>query len=66
MITDAQCRIPEDSCDAFNGWKAKVKARVVGLVIQSGPGDLTSVCDEVHLVDALSAEDEAVGRILSL
>ena len=66
VITDAQCRIPEDLRDGFNAWKARVKARVVSLVIQSGPGDLTSVSDEVHLVVALSAEDEAVGRILSL
>ena len=66
MVTDAQCRIPQEMRDAFVAWKAEVKARVVGLVIQSTPGDLTSICDEIHLVDALSAEDEAVGRILSL
>jgi uncharacterized protein with von Willebrand factor type A (vWA) domain len=66
MITDALCRIPPDLRDDFNAWKVQVKARVVSLVIQSDPGDLTSVSDEVHLVEALSAEDEAVGHILSL
>jgi uncharacterized protein with von Willebrand factor type A (vWA) domain len=66
MITDPLCRIPQEVCDAFNAWKVRAKARVISLVIESGPGDLTSVSDEAHLVDALSAEDEAVGRILSL
>ena len=47
-------------------WKQGVQARLITLVISSVPGDLTAISDEVHLVEALSAGDEAVGRILSL
>jgi len=35
-------------------------------VIQNPPGDLAAISDEVHLVPALDADAEAVGRVLSL
>jgi uncharacterized protein with von Willebrand factor type A (vWA) domain len=66
MITDALCRIPGELKESFRAWKAQAQARVISLVIHSHAGDLNDVSDEVHLVEALSAEDEAVGRVLSL
>jgi uncharacterized protein with von Willebrand factor type A (vWA) domain len=66
MVTDAQVRIPAELRDSFNAWKNSVQARVIGLVIRSAAGDLAAVCDEVHLVDALSPEGEAEGRALSV
>ena len=66
LLTDAQCRIPEETRIHFLNWKAASRARVVSLVINNPPGDLAFVSDEVHTVPALAADGEAVGRVLSL
>ena len=66
MITDAICRIPEQIRDRFNAWKKSVQARVISLVINSAPGDLAGVSDEVYRVASLSPDEEAVGRVLSI
>ncbi|MGC4051932.1 MAG: hypothetical protein QM757_21530 [Paludibaculum sp.] len=51
---------------SFLGWKAAVKARLTTLVIDSPPGDLAAISDEVHLVRSLTPDADAVGRVLSL
>jgi uncharacterized protein with von Willebrand factor type A (vWA) domain len=66
FVTDAKCSIPDDVARKFLKWKAEVKARLITLVIQSQPGDLTGVSDEVHLVPTLTADDAAVERVLSI
>ena len=66
MLTDAICCIPEDIRGRFLAWKESSIVRVIGLVIDSPAGDLAAVCDEVHSVRSLAADEDAVGRILSL
>jgi uncharacterized protein with von Willebrand factor type A (vWA) domain len=66
MITDAKCRIPRELKIHFLDWKRSARVRAVALVIGSAPGDLESVCDEVHRVNALDPAGDAVGRVLSL
>ena len=66
MVTDAKCRIGADLRERFNAWKQAAQVRVITLVINSKPGDLTHVSDEVHCVDSLDPSDDAVGRVLSL
>jgi uncharacterized protein with von Willebrand factor type A (vWA) domain len=66
FLTDAICRLPADVVRRFLAWKAEVQARLITLVIQSGPGDLAAVSDEVHLVGSLGVAEEGVGRSLSL
>ena len=74
FITDAICRIPGPDKARFMEWKAKVKARLITLVIDggghlSGPNRLLSIADisdEAHVVPDLSATEEGVERALSI
>jgi hypothetical protein len=66
MVTDARCRIPPELKRRFLDWRQSARVRAVALVIGSAPGDLESVCDEVHRVNALDPAADAVGRVLSL
>jgi uncharacterized protein with von Willebrand factor type A (vWA) domain len=66
FVTDAKCRLPTDVRDTFLAWKAAARARLVTLVIDSSPGDLAAISDEVHAVRSLTPDSDAVGRALSL
>ena len=66
FVTDELCRIPAELAAGFTAWKQSVGARVISLVIGNDPGDLAHVSDECHRVAALSPDDPAVGRTLSL
>ena len=66
FITDAMCRIPADLAARFVAWKQSVRARVISLVIDNEPGDLMKISDECHRVPALSPDNPAVGRVLSV
>ena len=59
-------RIPPDLQERFLAWKRHAKARLITLVIQSTPGDLTAISDEVHEVPSLSVTEAAVERVLSV
>ena len=39
---------------------------LVTLVVDSPPGDLAEISDEVHAVRSLAPDSDAVGRVLSL
>lgn len=66
VITDAICTIPPLLRKSFNAWKAAEKVKMISLVINSAPGDLALVSDQVHRVPSLSIEQEAVGEALSV
>jgi uncharacterized protein with von Willebrand factor type A (vWA) domain len=66
VITDAICRIPAPVQAEFCAWKARVRARLLALVIQSTPGDLAAIADEVHEVPSLAVTEAAVERALSI
>lgn len=66
MVTDAKCRIPGELRDQFLEWKQATGVRVTSLILNSPPGDLTAVSDEVHSLRSLDPTDDAVGRVLSL
>jgi uncharacterized protein with von Willebrand factor type A (vWA) domain len=66
LVTDALCRIPAKLQDQFCAWKRQVKARVISLIIQSEPGDLAAVSDEIHMVPSLAVTEAAVERVLSI
>jgi uncharacterized protein with von Willebrand factor type A (vWA) domain len=66
FITDALCRIAPSLQEQFHAWKRQVRARLITLVIASTPGDLTTISDEVHQVDALAATEGGVERVLAL
>lgn len=66
FITDAICRIPDEIQARFLVWKSSAQARLITLVINSGPGDLAALSDEWHRLPALSAEEPGVERVLSI
>jgi uncharacterized protein with von Willebrand factor type A (vWA) domain len=66
FITDALCLIPADLQARFIEWKRSVRARLVTLVIDSAPGDLQVISDEIHLVQSLSVSETGVERVLSI
>ncbi len=66
FITDAICRIPAKLQEEFSCWKKQVQARLISLIIQSTPGDLSAISDEVHEVPSLAVTEAAVERVLSI
>jgi uncharacterized protein with von Willebrand factor type A (vWA) domain len=66
VITDALCYVPEEVGERFLAWKQEVKARLISLVIDQEPGDLSHLSDEAHRVKSLSLTEEAVERVLSV
>jgi uncharacterized protein with von Willebrand factor type A (vWA) domain len=66
VITDALCHVPDDVGERFLAWKQEVKARLISLVIDQEPGDLSRLSDEAHRVKSLAVTEEAVERVLSV
>jgi uncharacterized protein with von Willebrand factor type A (vWA) domain len=66
FITDALCHLPAELQSRFVAWKQSVRTRLITLVIDSPPGDLAGVSDEVHLVQSLSVGEAGVERVLSI
>src|SRR5262245_56867929 len=66
FLTDALCRLPPDVRERFLTWKQQAQARLITLVIESTPGDLTAISEEVFEVPSLSVTEAAVERVLSL
>jgi uncharacterized protein with von Willebrand factor type A (vWA) domain len=66
FVTDAICRLSGAEVAEFNAWKQGVKARVYSLIIQSRPGPLEQVSDEVFVVSTLSCEELGIERVLSI
>jgi len=66
VVTDGICSIPDDTRTQFTTWKQSAQARLISLVVQSEPGDLATISDEVHLLPTLNVDEEGVGRVLSL
>lgn len=66
FLTDALCYIPAEIQEQFKAWKQQVRARLITLVIQSSPGDLVGISDELHVVQSLAVSESAVERVLSL
>ena len=66
FVTDAICRIPARLQEEFCAWKEQARARVISLVIQSTPGDLAAISDEVHEVPSLAVSEAAVERVLAV
>jgi uncharacterized protein with von Willebrand factor type A (vWA) domain len=66
MITDAIVRLPKELEESFLKFKKAEQVRLIGLVVQSKPGDLAKIADELHAVPSLGVTEEAVGRVVSI
>jgi uncharacterized protein with von Willebrand factor type A (vWA) domain len=65
-VTDAELRISEKKTSAFKAWKASVQARLISLVLNSDPGELSSISDEVHLINTLDPAEAGIKKVFSL
>lgn len=65
-ITDAILHIPAQIRDGFLRWKEQEKVKLITLVMNGAPGDMSQVSDKIHCVKSLSLEEEAVGECLSV
>ena len=65
-VTDAELRISEKKASAFKDWKASVQARLISLVLNSDPGDLTSISDEVHIISNLDPSELGIKKVFSI
>ena len=66
FVTDAICTIHPKVVKLFKDWKKSVQARLITLVIDSEPGDISAISDEVHQIKALAISETNVGKVLSL
>ena len=65
-ITDAELRISDKKASAFKAWKNSVKARLVSLVLNTDPGHLTLISDEVHLINSLDPAEAGIKKVFSI
>ena len=65
-ITDAELTISQKKAEAFKAWKASVQARLISLVLNSSPGQLSSISDEVHLINSLDPAEAGIKKVFSL
>ena len=65
-VTDAELRISEKKASAFKAWKNSVQARLISLVLNSDPGDLSSISDEVHIISSLDPNEMGIKKLFSL
>lgn len=66
LITDGRLRIPGEMTDRFLKWKELEKVRLISIVLESQPGDLSKVSNEVHCIPALSVDCEAALSCMSV
>lgn len=65
-ITDAIVYVPEEVKENFLRWKQQESVRLYTIVIEEEPGDMAAVSDEVYKVPAITANEEAVAKVLSI
>lgn len=65
-ITDAELCISQKKASVFKAWKASVQARLISLVLNTAPGDLKSISDEVHTVSSLDPAEAGIKKVFSL
>ena len=65
-VTDAELRISEKKASVFKDWKRTVQARLISLVLNSDPGQLSSISDEVHLINSLDPAEAGIKKVFSL
>lgn len=65
-ITDAELSISQKKATEFKTWKASVQARLISLVLNTEPGDLKSISDEVHVISSLDPNEMGIKKLFSL
>lgn len=65
-VTDAELCISQKKASAFKAWKDSMKARLISLVLNTDPGDLKSISDEVHIVSSLDPDEAGIKKVFSL
>jgi uncharacterized protein with von Willebrand factor type A (vWA) domain len=65
-ITDAELSISQKKAEAFKAWKVSVQARLTSLVLNSSLGGLSSISDEVHLINSLDPAEAGIKKVFSI
>ena len=65
-ITDAELSISQKKATEFKTWKASVQTRLISLVLNTDPGDLKSISDEVHVISSLEPNEMGIKKVFSL
>lgn len=65
-ITDAIVSVPGEVQQSFLAWKLEQQVKMISLIINSEPGDLARVSDQVHRVRSLSLDEAGVGEAMSV
>lgn len=65
-VTDAELSISQKKATEFKTWKASVKAKLFSLVLNTEPGDLKSISDEVHIISSLDPNEMGIKKVFSL
>lgn len=66
MITDAIVHLPKHLEESFLAFKKTEKVKLTALVVQSKPGDLVRIADDVHQVGSLGVTESAVEKVVSI
>ncbi len=66
LLTDAVVHVPSSLRDSFNAWKKQEQVRCISLILESSPGDLAAVSEEVHLLHNIDTEDTGISRCLCI
>lgn len=66
MLTDACCGVDSKTAAKFNEWKQQEQVKMLTIVLNAQAGDMEHVSDEVHLINKIDTESEAISRALSI
>lgn len=66
LLTDGEMDCSEELKTSFKKWKEANKVRLLSIIIQSSPGILASISDEVYNVQSLSLDSDATHAAFSI
>jgi uncharacterized protein with von Willebrand factor type A (vWA) domain len=65
-ISDGCAHVDPGEAEKFNEWRHARKSRSIGLLVQSDDAAFKLICDEIHVVKAISVTEDAVGQVLGI
>lgn len=66
LLTDGEMDCSEELKASFKKWKEANKVRLLSIIIQSSPGILATISDEVYNVNSLSLDSDATHAAFSI
>lgn len=66
LITDAAVPVPDYQKTVFLKFKEQEKVKLISLVLAYSAGQLATVSDDIHIINSISVDNEAIGECLSV